>query len=116
MEANKPGTWSRKFGHAIVGVILAVRQENSFAVHLPVAAAVFAVAATRGKSTVEWAVLTLCVTFVLVAELLNTGLEHLARAVTKEHNENVRKALDVASGAVLVAAIGAAGAGLCVLA
>lgn len=79
--------------------------------HLVVAAAVFAVAVVLGVSLIEWCVLILCVAAVTIAELFNTALEHLARAVTHEHNEEIRDALDTSSGAVLLVAIGAAIAG-----
>jgi diacylglycerol kinase len=72
------------------------------------AVAVVAAAAALGASLVEWCILILCVAVVLAAELFNTALEHLGRAVTDQENEHVRDALDTAAGAVLVAAVGAA--------
>ena len=44
----------------------------------------------------------------MAAELFNSAIERLAREVDREHNPNVGVALDIASGAVLVAAVGAA--------
>ena len=51
----------------------------------------------------------------MTAELFNSALEQLAKAITKEEDPHVRNGLDIASGAVLVAAIGAAVIGLLVL-
>jgi diacylglycerol kinase len=48
--------------------------------------------------------------------MANTAIEHLARAVTREPNPEVRDALDVASAAVLMAALGAAVVGAMLLA
>jgi len=60
-------------------------------------------------------VLSLCITLVLVVELLNTALERLAKAVARGQNEHVRDALDVSSAAVLAAAGGAVVVGIVVL-
>jgi diacylglycerol kinase len=59
----------------------------------------------------EWGVVGLCVIVVLVAELFNTALEELAKAVDPASNPHIRDALDVASTAVLVAALGSVALG-----
>lgn len=56
--------------------------------------------------------LTLCVGSVLAAELFNSALERLAKAITVEDNEHLRIALNIASGAVLTASLFAASVGL----
>lgn len=66
-------------------------------------------------SHAQWLVLVLCVTMVIAAELFNSAIEHLARAITREEHPEIRDALDIASGAVLVAAIGASIVGLLVI-
>lgn len=100
-------SWSRKFAVAIRGIVLAVRTQRSFWVHLPVAVAVLIGAALHGVSRIEWAVLVLCITIVLAAEAFNTALEFMARAITQDENEDIRHALDVAGGAVLITSMGA---------
>jgi diacylglycerol kinase len=85
-----------------------LRAERNFAVHVPAALAVTVLAALVRVRLAEWCLLVLCIAMVLSAELLNTALERLARAVTGEENEEVRNALDAAAGGVLVASIGAA--------
>ena len=45
---------------------------------------------------------------VVTAEMFNTSIEHLARAITRETHPEIRDALDVASAAVLAAATGSA--------
>lgn len=99
--------WSAKFRDAIRGLALAVRSERSFAVHLPMAAAVIATAIVLRVSLVEWCLLGLCITVVLAAEALNTAIERLAMATRPDHDPDVGAALDMASGAVLICAIGA---------
>lgn len=107
--------WPRKFSDAARGVKVAVRTELSFYVHLLVTALVVITAITLGLSKLSWCVLAICITGVLTAELFNSAIERLARAITEETNPHLRDALDMASGAVLVAAIGASIVGLIVL-
>jgi diacylglycerol kinase len=107
-DERPPSSWLQKFRCAFRGVTFAVRSQNSFAVHLAVAAAVIAAGVLLRVSLVEWCLLVLCIVAVVAAELANTAIEHLARAITEDHNEEIRDALDVTSGAVLLAAIGAA--------
>ena len=107
--------WSGKFGCALRGVAVAVREEDSFVVHLPAALVVMALASWRGVSEAQWLLLVLCVVVVLAAELFNSAIERLATAVTQEVDPAIRDALDIASGAVLVVAAGAAVVGVVVL-
>ena len=43
-----------------------------------------------GISNAEWATLVLAIGFVFFAELINTAIESLADAVTKENNEYIK--------------------------
>lgn len=103
----KPHSWTRKFRHAGRGIVHAIRTQHSFWVHLPASAAVIVGATLHGVSKIEWAILILCVVSVISAELFNSALECISRAITEDENEHIRNALDVASGAVLVVSIGA---------
>jgi diacylglycerol kinase len=104
-------TWRDKFRDAIGGLAIAVCQERSFAVHIATAALVIVAAAALRVSLVEWCLLVLCISMVLAAELLNTAIERLASQIDSEHNPALGAALDLASGAVLVVALGTAVAG-----
>jgi diacylglycerol kinase len=108
--------WSRRLRFALRGLFLAVTRESNFVVYLLACAAAAALAAYLGVSLERWALVALCGTIVIVAEMFNTAIEHLARAVTLERRPEIRDALDLASGAVLASGIGAAVAGLIVLA
>ena len=109
-------SWSTKFANAFRGVVAGVRGQNSFVVHLPVAAAVLGLAVFRQLSVERWCILLLCIGVVLTAELFNSCIESLARAVDTTHNPAIGKALDIASGAVLVASCTAAVVGTIVFA
>jgi len=104
--------WVRKFGNAFRGTWQEVRQDRSFRVHFGFAAAVIVCAAllqiTGNFSLVEWCLLLLCITVVLAAEVFNSALESMAKAITDEQDPRVGSALDLGSAAVLIASIGAA--------
>ncbi len=110
-------SWIAMFRDALRGVKIAIRGEVNFFVHLFVA-----VIAGVGGGILKlsdnrwWCIYILCVTVVLTAELFNTAIERLARAVTREQHPEVRDALDIASGAVLVASIGAGCVGFLMIA
>jgi diacylglycerol kinase len=110
-----PRSWPAKFRDAFRGLWLAVRVERSFAAHLPMAAVVLVAAIALRVSLIEACVLGLCVTVVMAAEIFNTALEFLSREVTREQNPHIGEALEMASGAVLVAAIGSAAIGGAIL-
>jgi len=101
-------TWPRKFGDAFRGLFRAVRSQSSFFVHLWAAAAVVAAAAVLRVSLVEWCLLIGAIGIVLVAEIFNTSIESLARAVDAGRHPRIRDALDMASAAVLLSAMVAA--------
>ena len=106
-----PRSWPDKFRDAFRGLWLAIRSERSFAVHLPMALLVAIFAMILRVSLAEACLLGLCVTLVLTAEIFNTALERLARAIDRQQNADIAAALDMASGAVLTASLGAAAIG-----
>ncbi len=68
-----------------------------------------------GISAVEWCLLVLTITAVWVAEALNTAFEFLADVASPEFHPLVKKAKDIAAGAVLISAIGAMAIGIIIL-
>jgi len=104
--------WIRKFALAFSGLFHAIRSEGSFAVHLPAAALAFCGASLLGFDYDRWAILILTVGFVIVAELINTAIECLAKAVDDQPNEHIRVALDIGSAAVLTSSLFAVGVGV----
>ena len=95
-------SWPKKFWTAWTGLVHAVREHNSFYVHLPMAVIVIGLGFYLKIGPVEFCLLLMCVGAVLAAELFNTSIEYLARAISEEDNEHLRWALDVASSAVLL--------------
>ncbi len=113
-QSGKTG-WVRKFRNAFRGIALGMRGESSFHVHLPMAVAVIGVALLLQIETARFCILLLCIAVVISAELFNSSLERLARAITTDHDNHVGAALDIASGAVLLASIGSSTVGVILL-
>ncbi|QDT70455.1 Undecaprenol kinase [Planctomycetes bacterium MalM25] len=111
----KPSTWLGKFACAFRGLWVGVRGQSSFAIHIPVMIGVLVMGCVVSVPWVEWCLLLLAISLVLAAELVNSALEVLAKAVTDEYSEPVRDALDIASAVVFVASFGAACVGLIIL-
>ncbi len=131
-QTNRRRTWIQKFKSAFRGVALGVKgprsfesrvdgsgtdvkSHNSFWLHFPLGLAAIILGQMLNVGPASMAVLVVCIGLVVVAELLNTSIEFLASAVTSEFDETIEAALDVASGAVLVASLVAVAVGCLVL-
>ena len=101
-----------KFANALHGIRLGIVGQSSFLVHLTLLAGNTGLAYALRCEAWQWCVLGLCIGLVLSLELINSALESLAKGVCHEHNEHVGRALDIASGAVLVASCMSAAIGV----
>jgi diacylglycerol kinase len=98
-------SWFNKFRCAFRGTLTGIVGQSSFFVHIPATLLVPLMAYLLNCSAWQWCILGLCIGLVWALELFNSALEYLARGVCKEQNVEVGKALDTASGAVLVGAV-----------
>ena len=101
------------FGHALRGIGLASRERN-FRIELAAAGLVLLAGLQFRVSTAEWALLILCIFWVLGMEALNTAVETLADRISRERDPHIGQAKDLAAAGVLLSAIGAALIGLVV--
>ena len=104
-------SWPVKFRDAFCSILQSVRQQGSFHIHLAFTAIVLAAATALQLGLTAWCLLLLCITIVLAAEMFNTALETLAKAVDDQYNPHLAAALNMASGAVLISALGAVAVG-----
>ena len=103
--------WRRRvasFGHAGRGVWAALRSEVHLRFHALATVVVIGLGLYCGITRLEWALLALAVAGVWTAELLNTAIEALTDLASPAWHPLAGKAKDVAAGAVLLAAAGAA--------
>ena len=97
----------KSFRYAVVGLFSLFREENNARVHLVASVITIVGAYLLQFSLIEWAILLLTISMVLVAEAFNTALERLANRVSTEYHVLIKEAKDISAAAVLLAAIGA---------
>jgi diacylglycerol kinase len=114
-NSDSVSIWSQKFGHAVRGVKIAIRNESSLRVHWLVTIGVILTGMMLELTSTSWCLLTLCIVVVLMAEMFNTAIERVCQVITQEQNHQIRDALDISAGAVLLVAVGAVIVGILVL-
>ena len=115
---QRPYGWGTKFQHTLRGLAVAIldlgpRNDrpakswtlNSFLVHIPAALGVLLMGWYLQLDLMRMVTLTGCIALVFVAETFNCSIEWLAKAITDKNDENIRNALDVAGGSVLLASL-----------
>jgi diacylglycerol kinase len=100
--------WRAKFREALRGMKLGIRGHSSFFVHFFFAALVVMTAIVLRCDPLEWCMLWGCIGLVLTAELFNSAVETLYWGLDDLTRPRVRRCLDIAAGAVLLAGITAA--------
>ena len=105
----------RSFRFAGRGIVDLFRYENNAKVHLLIAGLVIPVGLWLRLTRVEWAVVLTQIGLVWAAEAINTALEKLCDFVSPGLHPQIKAIKDMASGAVLILAIGAVVVGVIVL-
>lgn len=104
----------RSVKFALRGIRIMVASQHNAWIHAAATVAVVAFGLLVGLSASEWAWIVLAIGAVWTAEALNTAFEFLTDVASPEFHPLAGKAKDVAAGAVLLAALGAAIIGLLV--
>lgn len=112
----KPTRFIDSVNCAIEGIIYTVRTQKHMRSHFLAALVILLAALLLRVSSIEFMVLSLAVSFVLFAELINTAIEVVVDMISPEFHPLAKVAKDVAAGAVLVAAFGTMIMGYLVLA
>lgn len=100
------------FRHAGRGLVWALSSQANLRVHLVAGMVVLVAALVFRFSAIEFALLFVCISLVVAAELVNTALEVLIDYAWPERHPMVGRAKDVTAAAVLLAAIGTAVVGI----
>ncbi len=103
---------AKSFAYAFKGWRSAFKTQLNFRVQCFFALAAIALGFYLNISTNEWLWISLNITLVLFAELINTALETLVDLVSPDYNEKAGMVKDIAAGAVTITAINAALSGL----
>jgi len=107
--------WLKSVAFAANGLLFLLRNERNARIHLGAAILIVAAGLALGLHGPDWRWIATAVLWVWFAEAVNTAIEHLCDVVSPGRNQSVRVVKDVAAGAVLISAAGAALIGLITL-
>lgn len=96
------------FINAVDGIRYALKSEPNMRIHLLATVMVIIMGFVFDISETEWLIVIGCIVLVISMELINTTIEQLCNLVTTSFNPLIKIIKDIAAGAVLVAAAGAA--------
>ncbi len=96
------------FAHAFKGITFALQTEVHMKLHALAALVVICAGFYFDVTTMEWALLVMCIVAVIGMEMLNSSIENLCDHLHPSRHEAIGKVKDMAAGAVLVVSIGAA--------
>ncbi len=99
------------FNFAFEGVIHVLRTQRNLRIHFAIAAAVLIAAVAVGVARIELVALLIVISFVLIAEMLNSALEAGIDVATTSFDPLAKLAKDIAAGAVLIATVNAVAVG-----
>ncbi|RYY50657.1 MAG: diacylglycerol kinase family protein [Chitinophagaceae bacterium] len=98
----------KSFVYAAAGIRHCMMKERNFVVHCCCALLAVIAGLFFSISPVEWMVVTINTALVLAFEMLNTAIEKICNHVHPQRHPLIKIIKDVAAGAVLVVALGAA--------
>jgi diacylglycerol kinase (ATP) len=101
----------QSFNFAFEGIIHVLRTQRNMRIHFMIAAGVLVAALIVGVSRIELVVLMMAISFVLIAEMINSALEAGIDVATTSFDPLAKLAKDIAAGAVLIATINAVAVG-----
>jgi len=97
----------RSFAHALSGLGFMLRTQHNAWLHLAATLMVVVLASFLEIRLEDWRWLIVAIVMVWVAESFNTAVEYLCDVVSPGYSVSVKRAKDIAAGAVLVCAVGA---------
>ena len=95
----------RAFQYAGAGILFLFRNEPNVRIHLALTIIALLLAWWTGFSSIEWAILTIVIGMVFLAEGVNTAIEALVDLASPEYHPQAKIVKDVAAGAVTIAAL-----------
>jgi diacylglycerol kinase (ATP) len=116
MSARRtPGIFD-SFNYAFEGIIHTLRTQRNMRIHLAVAFIVLVTALIVNVTKLELIALLISITFVLIAEMINTAVEAAIDIATTSFDPMAKLAKDIAAGSVLIASVNAIAVGYLVFA
>jgi len=102
----------KSFRFATRGTITVIRAEQNIKIYLFLGLLNLIIGWFSHLNNIEWTIIALVVTVNLITEILNISLEELLDMISPEYNGRTKVIKDVAAGAALMSALGAAIVGI----
>nr|WP_076778237.1 diacylglycerol kinase family protein [Lachnoclostridium phocaeense] len=112
MSGQKKPPLYKSFGYAFEGIFAVIKKERNMQIHCCMMVLVIVAGLFFQISAVEWCICFVLFGLIMSLELVNTAVESVVDLVTEERRPLAKLAKDAAAGAVLIASIMAAVAGL----
>jgi len=113
MASRRPSLLD-SFNWAFEGIIHVLRTQRNMRIHFLIAVIVLVAAVWLGVDEFELIALLLAISFVLIAEMVNTAIEGAIDVATTSFDPMAKLAKDIAAGAVLIATVNAVAIGFIV--
>jgi len=107
LSPRKAPSILESFNFALEGLIHVLRTQRNMRIHFAIAIAVLIVGLATGVNRLELIALLLAIAFVLIAEMINSAIEHAIDVSTTSFDPLAKLAKDIAAGAVLIASVNA---------
>jgi len=104
---RKSRTLVESFFYAISGILYAYKTQRNIKIHFMAALLIIIFSVLLKLNMIELLIVSITITLVLTAEMINTAIEAVVDMFTQEYHPLARVAKNVAAGAVLVSAINA---------
>ena len=111
MNGRRAPSIHESFNFAFEGIIHVLRTQRNMRIHFAIATVVLIAAVWTGVDRVELIALLLAISFVLIAEMINSALEAGIDVATTSFDPLAKLAKDIAAGAVLIATVNAVAIG-----
>ncbi len=98
----------RSLGYAFEGIAFMLRTQHNAWIHMVATILVLGAASSLKVSAADWRWIVLAIFLVWAAEALNTAVEYVCDKVAPDYDIVVKRAKDVAAGAVLLSAFSSA--------
>ena len=105
MPTNLFSKERRSFKFAFEGIVYVFKTQINFKIQLSLGVFAIIFAFILNFSSVEWAILLVCICLVLSSELANTAVESAVDLTTEEIHPKAKIAKDVSAGVVLIISI-----------
>ncbi len=107
--------WIQSANNAIEGILFATKTQRHMRYHFFAAIFILIIAFILGLSWSKFAILIILSIIVLSVEMLNTAIEAIIDILFREYDTKAKEIKDIAAGAVLITALGAAIIGYLIL-